>query len=545
MAKMTSPPTGVKVRMYRQGHGDCFLLAFAGREGRTKRNVYVLIDCGLKPGSEVHEQKIEQVIDDIHDATDGYVDVVIVTHEHQDHVNGFARKKNRKHLFDKIEFGQCWLSWTEDGSDEQANALRERFRDTLVTLAYAQEKVASLKNADDLAARLSDLLGSEIGDEGQPVKPGEEGLTILEAFRAEKKVNPLRAASELAASAIEGITNKNAIKYLRTQSQKPPVFLSPGSPPRSLPLVKGLKVYALGPPRDETLLVDLDPAGGEEFHLALSGRNQPLGADTLGFSQAVTPDATESDGSQPFSKRYRIAEDTILTRTVPATPAEDRMPQEARLDYLRQVYGGKDPEESGKDQEWRRIDEEWLGAAEGLALRLNNEVNNTSLVLAFQLPKTGKVLLFTGDAQRGSWIGWSNLEWTDDENRTTTTRDLLARCVLYKVGHHGSHNATLNGTSADDYANLGWMARGEFADEFVAMIPANTPWALGKSKPWVHPLPQIEEALQRKTRGRVFRSDRDKIEKPDKSLMSTVEWQAFKKRCKETTLYFDYTIEDT
>ena len=30
MAKITAPKSGVKIRMYRQGHGDCFLLAFAG-----------------------------------------------------------------------------------------------------------------------------------------------------------------------------------------------------------------------------------------------------------------------------------------------------------------------------------------------------------------------------------------------------------------------------------------------------------------------------------------------------------------------------------
>ena len=88
---------------------------------------------------------------------------------------------------------------------------------------------------------------------------------------------------------------------------------------------------------------------------------------------------------------------------------------------MRRVYGGVDPDAA---QSWRRIDEEWLGAAEGLALRLNKEVNNTSLVLAFELPKSGKVLLFTGDAQRGSWVGWSDLSWTDSEGGTTTTRDL-------------------------------------------------------------------------------------------------------------------------
>ncbi len=116
--------------------------------------------------------------------------------------------------------------------------------------------------------------------------------------------------------------------------------------------------------------------------------------------------------------------------------------------------------------------------------------------------------------------------------------------MLYKVGHHGSHNATLNGTDADDYANIGWMARGAFAKDFVAMIPANTEWALGKSQPWVHPLPQIERALMKKAHGRVFRSDRDHIARPDTETMTDEAWHTFQSRLKEEDLYFEYSIGD-
>ena len=42
---------------------------------------------------------------------------------------------------------------------------------------------------------------------------------------------------------------------------------------------------------------------------------------------------------------------------------------------------------------WRRIDDEWLYSAESLALTLNAGINNTSLVLAFELPASKKVLL--------------------------------------------------------------------------------------------------------------------------------------------------------
>ena len=53
---------------------------------------------------------------------------------------------------------------------------------------------------------------------------------------------------------------------------------------------------------------------------------------------------------------------------------------------------------------WRRIDQDWLYSAEQLALEMNNDTNNGSLVLAFELSPGGKVLLFAADAQRGSWV---------------------------------------------------------------------------------------------------------------------------------------------
>ena len=83
-------------------------------------------------------------------------------------------------------------------------------------------------------------------------------------------------------------------------------------------------------------------------------------------------------------------------------------------------------------------------------------INNTSLVLAFELPESNKVLLFVGDAQRGNWRSWTEGGWQDGE-KTITVRDLMSRTVLYKVGHHGSHGATLLGTEQDDDPNLSWL----------------------------------------------------------------------------------------
>ncbi len=181
-------------------------------------------------------------------------------------------------------------------------------------------------------------------------------------------------------------------------------------------------------------------------------------------------------------------------------------------------------------------------SAEDLALKLNTGINNTSLVLAFELPNSKKILFFAGDAQRGNWMSWDDQTWKDGI-ATVTARDILARTVLYKVGHHGSHNATLAGAAGDDYPNLSWMAQGAHAAEFTAMITAVNKWALlQKPFPWVHPLPSIKEALERKARGRVFQTDTNQPAKP--SSVSQAEWDKFLARATFKDLYFDYVIED-
>src|SRR6185503_10442452 len=100
-----------------------------------------------------------------------------------------------------------------------------------------------------------------------------------------------------------------------------------------------------------------------------------------------------------------------------------------------------------RDQDWRRIDGDWLGVSANLGIQLDKRTNNSSLVLAFEFADTGHVLLFVGDAQAGNWLSWKDVSWKtgkwEDKTKPVTAHDLLARTVFYKVGHHGSHNATL------------------------------------------------------------------------------------------------------
>jgi len=67
----------------------------------------------------------------------------------------------------------------------------------------------------------------------------------------------------------------------------------------------------------------------------------------------------------------------------------------------------------------------------GIVRALDKVMNNTSLILLFEINKTK--MLFPGDAQIENWSYALS---------KPTVRRLLEKVSVYKVGHHGSRNAT-------------------------------------------------------------------------------------------------------
>ena len=192
--------------------------------------------------------------------------------------------------------------------------------------------------------------------------------------------------------------------------------------------------------------------------------------------------------------------------------------------------------------EWRKIDLDWLKNAESLALKLDSDTNNTSLVLAIELVESGKVLLFPGDAQAGNWLSWQDvkfkLEDKNGEAQEVTAHDLLKRTVFYKVGHHGSHNATLKDQGLEIIAAE--------SKDLVAMIPVEK--EMVAQKKWNMPFPPLYKRLLEKTNHRVIRLDDGIVEGP-KDPQKKKEWEAFKKAVveekddgKTKPGYFEYAI---
>ena len=432
-----------KVRMYRQGLGDCFLVSLK-RSGDAP-DYKILIDCGVILGTSDPSTIMTKVVDDIVATTHGEVDLLLATHEHWDHLSGFIQAADS---FKRLKVGQVWLAWTEDPADPLAAQLRSERRNAIAAL--------------QIAANTLRMSGGDAGaDEADTIS------NMLGFFGA--------AGSGTTGDALKEVKSMASVRYCRPNDS--PVEL--GDPPA--------RIYVLGPPPDAKLIRKTLPGKNspEAYGLALDGS----GVLPLDVKESLM---TEDD-DQPFGPIY----------TIPMAIARG-------MDFFRDYYWG--PGDNAPP--WRSIGTEWLDSASDLALALDSATNNTSLVIAIELSGTD-VLLFVADAQVGNWESWQELSWLVDGKKVTGP-DLLARTIFYKVGHHGSDNATLRQKGLESMANLR-----------IAAIPVNHDMAVKKR--WGNmPLPQLVAALTAKTNGGVLRIDED-LAAPVPGVV-------------ETDLYFDIML---
>jgi hypothetical protein len=147
-------------------------------------------------------------------------------------------------------------------------------------------------------------------------------------------------------------------------------------------------------------------------------------------------------------------------------------------------------------------------------------------VLAFEFIDSGDVMLFVGDAQAGNWRSWDALSFefkdADGSKQTVTAADLLARTIFYKVGHHGSHNATLKEKGLERMTS----------DRLAAVIPVDVNVA-HDVKGWKRmPLPSITETLKKKCTVLFQSDDVTKVGKsasPPQFMISSETFEVFMK----------------
>lgn len=516
------PPGEVVVRMYRQGLGDCFLLAFGGASD-SDRTSYLLIDCGVHARQDQGRARLAHVLDNLHRATGGRLNVVVATHEHADHLSGFVQQGS-PFLQRAFTIDQLWLAWTEQLGDELADKLRQR-RGTarkIVERAVHSAEVAAFTAPPEqhlALTALSNQLRATADFEQDPVDAdNESALNIIRNTQRDRlrsrglerllatddeHSNTLGAARK---SQDQPTSNELAIGLLQAQAAEVR-FCRPGEL-LNLKDVKGVRVHVLGPPHDEAKLKkDLPSATRDEkgedrykeTYLSSAADSLSFGlSPALGGADLADPLTYPDDLRNPFDATQRRKLDFAF----PEDEQFDNLPEATRQVLDNGYYDAA--------ADWRRIDADWLAASAGLALNLDSDTNNTSLVLAFEW--NNHVLLFVGDAQVGNWLSWQ-----DQEYHGMSIADLLKRTLLYKVGHHGSHNATLkrNPTAASKSFPLGAPYGLELMHDIVALIPVDRR-AAEKEMPysWEMPHQPLYERLREKARRRVLRSDAEPNVRP-------------------------------
>jgi len=213
---------------------------------------------------------------------------------------------------------------------------------------------------------------------------------LAEAPKLELSPSVRRAVREqLAFLGETNLSNAEAVKNLMTMGKRPAVYANFGTQLPIADLLPGVGVQVLGPPSVEQSAAikrqrDEDP--DEFWHLA-----------------AASADTTMQAGEPPIV----FPQHAIST---------DEIPQEAR---------------------WVIPEIERMRSEEMLAIVriLDSALNNTSLILLFEVGDTR--LLFPGDAQIENWS--YALKTAPGHEKI---QQLLASASFYKVGHHGSLNAT-------------------------------------------------------------------------------------------------------
>jgi hypothetical protein len=203
------------------------------------------------------------------------------------------------------------------------------------------------------------------------------------------------------------------------------------------PVLPGVRVHVLGPSKRETIIRDLDPPRSETF------------------AHLDPPTTVTESPRMPFEEGWARSSDDLATN--------------GPLSHLRvsgQIVGTI-----------RQLAADDLLAA---AASIESSINGTSLVLVIEFG--GVFLFFPGDAQWGTW---------DMVLESPDARRLLEQACFYKIGHHGSHNAT---------------PRTFIKDVMAANALAAVPVASVKAWPRI-PLADLVSAMKTEKQIRLVRSD--------------------------------------
>ena len=376
---MSKRPTGLSIRMYQVGFGDCFLLTFHYAKGDDR---HILIDFGSTklPKTTAPDAGLLKVAEAIRDVckTDehpkGKLTAVVATHRHKDHISGFATNKNQTASGNVIADMMPELviqPWTEDP---------KAATDAVKATAAASNGLS--KTAFVRSLRQMNGFAKVVVDE-------------VKRRTAENKVLGMRTSTTLTKLGFLGETNlpnPSAVKNLMEMGKrKNAEYLAYGDKTALEDLLPGVKVHVLGPPtleQSKEILKEKARDPDEFWHL---------------MAKAALPTTeSQADATKPLFPKRVVPENERPPYTRWLIPKLDKVTGEQMLELVR---------------------------------ILDKAMNNTSVILLFEI--AGRAFLFPGDAQIENWL--YALEHAKDREKKLA---ILRRVELYKVGHHGSLNAT-------------------------------------------------------------------------------------------------------
>lgn len=396
---MSKKPESVKVRSYQVGFGDCFLLTFNYPNNVKK---HILIDFGSTgtPNeengfkNEKNKDLMLTIAEDIKKTCDGKLDAVVATHRHKDHISGFATQgeknsegKTRGDIIRECSPDLVILPWTEEPN--LAPDANEPFQFVTKNSFKKDENakkhfVSNLQSMHEVARAI--YYETQLLFDSKFIQPiGLEEKEQLQ-FMGDNNITNRSAVENLMTMAKNG---KGCYVHAEFDLQKDFNKHFPG-----------IKVYVLGPPtvKQYPKVKKQRSKDKDEFWL------QQMLNKNFWAVQAETAKTIKQDDSSGEEVR------------------ESPFPRAAR-------YEGEIPPQN----RWfiRRLRSLRGNQLLYLVRILDNAMNNTSVILLFEIGD--QKLLFPGDAQIENW------EYALSKDKY---KKLLADTTLYKVGHHGSCNAT-------------------------------------------------------------------------------------------------------
>jgi hypothetical protein len=473
--------------MYNTGSvGDCFLVLF---EKKGEIAFKMMIDCG---GIKTTSALVTPCVEDIAETCGGHIDLLLVTHQHEDHLSGFNLGRP---VFDKITVGQTWMSWVEDPADPLGQLVKKKYG----------------KKLKELQASVGAHLAGQHNLASPNTSHGARQRYIRENLAESMQLLEFEAGSEHAKGLAAGArTNDDAMQYCKTKG-KQLVYRKPGEL-LTMPNAEGIRFYVLGPPRDpdlKFLKIEMDP--DQMYHLALAAAADSADAPSPGPLLSDI-ESLLMDNQSPFAPQFALRGTGLA---------------EFQKNY-RSV-----------DMKWRQIEEDWKESDSDMALALTRLTNNTSLAIALEFVHSGVVILLPADAQSGNWMSWQKPDVLAAFKKQggKQTAELLKNTVFYKVGHHSSHNGTASVSGLELMTNNNLVA-------FIPLVQDKVPAAWGGAKNF--PAAKLYPKIIAAAKGRVVRTDQGLVTDPTavalRNQLSAADKASFKNQYRTGPCYFEYTI---